>query len=134
MKINNYYDSFNYVFFGIYFVVCLALIAITLFLKVSTTYVIVGIIELIVISILMIFFYVKAYFLQKDKLIIRAGFIRKEIPYKSIKKCYVVKNINPFYSTSIKRLAIKLKNGKEIYISPVKMDNVLMKIIRKVEL
>ena len=39
-----------------------------------------------------------------------------------------------FYSTSIKRLAIKLKNGKEIYISPVKMDNVLMKIIRKVEL
>ena len=41
---------------------------------------------------------------------------------------------DPFYSTSIKRLAIKLKNGKEIYISPVKMDNVLMKIIRKVEL
>ena len=134
MKINNYYDSFNYVFFGIYFVVCLALIAITLFLKVNTTYVIVGIIELIVITILMIFFYVKAYFLQKDKLVIRTGFIRKEIPYKSIKKCYVVKNINPFYSTSIKRLAIKLKNGKEIYISPVKMDNVLMKIIRKVEL
>ena len=56
MKINNYYDSFNYVFFGIYFVVCLALIAITLFLKVNTTYVIVGIIELIVITILMIFF------------------------------------------------------------------------------
>ena len=97
MKINNYYDSFHYIFFGIYFVVCLALIAITLFLKVSTTYVIVGIIELIVITILMIFFYVKAYFLQKDKLVIRAGFIRKEIPYKSIKKCYVVKNINPFY-------------------------------------
>ena len=96
MKINNYYDSFHYIFFGIYFVVCLALIAITLFLKVSTTYVIVGIIELIVITILMIFFYVKAYFLQKDKLVIRAGFIRKEIPYKSIKKCYVVKNINPY--------------------------------------
>ena len=46
MKINNYYDSFYYIFFGIYFVICLALIAITLFLKVSTTYVIVGFIEL----------------------------------------------------------------------------------------
>ena len=75
MKINNYYDSFNYVFFGIYFIICLALIAITLFLKVNTTYVIEGINELIVITILMIFFYVKAYFLQKDKLIIRAGVI-----------------------------------------------------------
>ena len=68
MKINNYYDSFNYVFFGIYFIICLALIAITLFLKVSTTYVIVGFVELAIIFIMMMFFYVKAYFLQKDKL------------------------------------------------------------------
>lgn len=134
MKINNYYDNFHYVFFGIYFTTCLALITIILVLKVNTMYVILGILELFVVFLLMLFFYVKIYFLQKDKIVIRSGFIRKEIPYKDIKKCYVVKNINPFYSTSIKRLAIKLKNGKEVYISPVKMDNVLMKIIRKVEL
>ncbi len=134
MKINNYYDNFHYIFYGIYFVICLSLISITLFLQVSLFYIIVGIIQLVIISILMLFFYAKAYFLKKDKIVIRSGFVRKEIPYKDIKKCYVVKNLNPFYSTSLKKLAIKLKNGKEIYISPVKMDNVLMKIIRKVEL
>lgn len=134
MKINNYYDNFHYIFFGIYFIICLALISYNAFFESEYSLRNRWIYRTSYYIIMMMFFYVKAYFLQKDKLVIRAGFIRKEIPYKSIKKCYVVKNINPFYSTSIKRLAIKLKNGKEIYISPVKMDNVLMKIIRKVEL
>lgn len=133
MKVKNYYDTFNYLFFGIYFIVCLSLLTIVFVLRVNALYVVMGLALLVIIILMMIFFYVRTYYLTKDYITIRAGFINKNIYYKDIQKCYIIKNINPFYSSSIKRIAITLKNGKEIYLSPIKMDNTLLKIIRKVE-
>lgn len=133
MKIKNYYDNFYYVFFGIYFTICLVFISIILALHVNTLYVVLGIAFLIIILSLIIFFYFRVYRINEKSITIRAGFIKKVIPYKNIKKCFIVSNINPFYSTSYKRIALRLKNGKEIYISPVKMDNTLMQIMRKAD-
>ena len=133
MKIKNYYDNFNFVFFGIYFIICLIFITIILVLNVSATYFVFGVLFLIIISILMIFFYIRSYVLEENYILINAGFIKKKISYKQIKKCYIEKNFNPFYSSSYKRIALKLKKGNIIYISPVKMDSILLQIIRKAE-
>ena len=133
MKIKNYYDNFNFVFFGIYFIICLIFITIILVLNVSATYFVFGVLFLIIISILMIFFYIRWYVLEENYILINAGFIKKKIPYTQIKKCYIEKSINPFYSSSYKRIALKLKKGNIIYISPVKMDSILLQIIRKAE-
>lgn len=133
MKIKNYYDYFNFVFFGIYFIICFVFLTIILVLNVSATYFIFGVVLLIIVLSLMIFFYFREYILEDNYILIKAGFIKKHIPYKQIKKCYIDNNLHPFYSSSYKRIALKLKNGNIIYISPVKMDNTLLQIMRKVE-
>ena len=86
MKIKNYYDNFHYVFFGIYFTICLVFISIILALHVNTLYVVLGIAFLIIILGLIIFFYFRVYRINEKSITIRAGFIKKVIPYKNIKK------------------------------------------------
>ena len=77
MKVKNYYDTFNYLFFGIYFIVCLSLLTIVFVLRVNTLYVVMGLALFVIIVLMMIFFYVRTYYLTKDYITIRAGFINK---------------------------------------------------------
>ena len=133
MKIKNYYDYFNFVFFALFILPWGLKSLKTLVLNVSATYFIFGVVLLIIVLSLMIFFYFREYILEDNYILIKAGFIKIRIPYKQIKKCYIDNNLHPFYSSSYKRIALKLKNGNIIYISPVKMDNTLLQIMRKVE-
>lgn len=61
---------------------------------------------------------------------IKIGWFTKSYPLKDIKKCYITDNIYLSYATSKKRLCVEFESH-EIYISPEKMDEVLLELIKK---
>ena len=84
---------------------------------------------LVITALMMWHFYVRCYELDKKGIKIRVGFFTKTYHYRDIKKSYITTNNRISYAMSKKRIAINFKNGKEIFISPEKMDEALLKII-----
>lgn len=130
MKLRAYIDNAYFVLCNCYFIFCLVLSFLVIILHVSTLYLVLGILMGIVTCIMMFHFYARSYHLDRSKLIIRVGLFKKVIPYKDIKKSYITSNHRLSYATSKKRIGIKLKKSeKEIYISPEKIDEALLKLI-----
>lgn len=131
MKLKNYIDNTYYVLCNSYFIICLVCASLAIILNVSVLHLSFGIAGIALISILMYFFYARVYYFEKKELIVRVGFFVKRFKYKDIKKSYITKNNRLSYATSKKRIAIKFKGrkGKEIYISPERMDEALLKLI-----
>lgn len=130
MKRQNYIDTKYYVAFNIYFVLCFVLSILVVLLHTRISYTLYGIFTLVFSITLAFLFYKREYILEKDCLLIKVGFISKNIKYKDMKKCYITQNNDLSYATSNKRICIELKN-KKIYISPLKMDEVLLELIKK---
>lgn len=129
MKVKNYIDNNYYLFFGIYFAFCFVLSILTVLLDVSTKLLIIGLIIFLISLNFWYFFYYREYYFDKEYFDIKIGFFRKRFYYKDIKKCYITKNNIPSYATSYQRICIE-QNNKKIYISPEKMDEILMLLIR----
>lgn len=130
MKLKTYIDNTYYVAFNSYFIICLILSMQVIILKSNILYFSLGVVFLVITLILMYFFYSRTYVFNKKDLTIKLGFIKKKVYYKDILKSYITSNYHISYATSKKRIALKLKNRKkEIYISPEKIDEALLKII-----
>ena len=130
MEFKNYMDDTYYVLSALYFIVCFVLLTLVLVLDVGTIYFVVSVSLFILLSVGFYCHFYRSYTLERKELVIKCGFITKKIAYKNIKKCYITRNNRISYATSKKRIAVKLKN-KEIFISPLKMDEFLMKLINK---
>ena len=131
MKLKNYIDNTYYVLCNSYFIICLVCAALAIVLNVSIMHLSFGIVGIIFIATLMYFFYAREYSFNKNDFTIKIGFIIRRFKYKDVKKSYITKNNRLSYATSKKRIAIKFKGrkGKEIYISPERMDEALLKLI-----
>ena len=130
MEFKNYMDDTHYVLSALYFIICFVLLTLVLVLDVSTLYFVVSLGLFVLLSVGFYCHFYRSYILGRKELVIKCGFITKKVTYKDIMKCYITKNNRISYATSKKRIAIKLKN-KEIFISPLKMDEFLMKLINK---
>lgn len=131
MKVKNYIDNTYYVLCNLYFIICFVCAGLVIVLNASALYLAFGIVCLGIIAVLAYLFYCRSYTFDKKGFSIRVGFFVKHFKYKDIKKSYITKNNRLSYATSKKRIAIRFKGkkGKEIYISPLKMDEVLLKLI-----
>jgi len=130
MKLKAYVDNTYYVLCNCYFIFCLVLSFLVIILNVNALYLSLGIIFTVITGIIMFHFYARSYFFDKKQLVIRVGLFVKKIKYRDIKKSYITSNNRLSYATSKKRIGIILKGkGKEIFISPEKMDEALLKII-----
>jgi len=131
MKVRNYIDNMYYVLGSVYFIICFVCAGLVIVLNASMFYLTIGISCLVIIAVLAFLFYDRTYYFDKKEFRIRVGFFIKRFKYKDIKKSYITTNNRLSYATSRKRIAIKFKGrkGKEIYISPLKMDEVLLKLI-----
>ena len=130
MKIKNYIDNFYYVLFGSYIILCFVMAVIIIIFNCGVNDILFGIFGLILLILLSHFFYDRYYVIKRDFIEIKCGFLNKKIKYKDIKKCYITKNNKLSYATSKKRICIET-NDKKYYISPEKMDEVLLKLIQK---
>ncbi len=130
MKYKNYIDNSFYLVFNLYLFTCFILSLIIIALHVNRHFVICGIWFLIFTVIFAYFFYARSYYLDKEKLVVKIGFFHKTYLLKNMKKCYITENRNLSYATSRKRLCIELINYS-IYISPEKMDEVLLELIKR---
>jgi len=129
MKSKNYVDNVYFYFASIYLLVCFVLSCYVIFLWASPAYVAFGIFCLLVTIFIYYFFFHRSYTFNRNHFLIKLGFIKKRIDYKDIKKCFVTENYRLSYATSKKRICVTLKNKKNIYISPERMDDALMKLI-----
>lgn len=130
MKLKAYIDNTYYVLCNSYFVLCLVLSFWVIVLNANAIYFSLGIICVVITGVLMFHFYARSYYFDKKELVIRIGLFVKKIKYRDIKKSYITSNSRLSYATSKKRIGIKLKGkGKEIFISPEKMDEALLKLI-----
>ena len=129
MKLKTYIDNQYYILGGLYFIVCIVLSSLVIILNVNGLYLGLGITMLIITALLMWHFYVRCYYFDKKEFKVRIGFFVKKYHYRDIKKSYITENNRISYATSKKRIAISLKNGKEIFISPEKLDEALLKLI-----
>lgn len=132
MKYNNYIDNKYYLVFNLYLITCFVLSMTIIILHVDKHFLTFGIYSLVFTIIFAYFFYSRSYYLDSKNLIVQIGLFHKAYPLKSIKKCYITENHNLSYATSRKRLCIELQNYS-IYISPEKMDEVLLELIKKIE-
>jgi hypothetical protein len=130
MKYKNYIDDNYYVVFNSYLIVCFVLSMIVIILHVCLGYLICGIFTLIFTMLFTFFFYSRYYYVNKKELVVKIGWFTKCYNLKKIKKCYITDNILLSYATSKKRLCIEF-DDYEIYISPEKMDEVLLELIKK---
>ena len=128
MKVKNYVDEFYYLISFIYYIICLALAVVVLLLHVKASYTIISMGVIVLTSTILYLFLGKKYEIHDKYLIIQSGFFKKKIRYSEIKKCFITRNSTLSYATSLKRIALKLKN-KVVYISPQNMDGVLRTII-----
>ena len=130
MKLKTYIDNTYYVLWNCYFIFCLVLSFLVMILNVNILHFYLGLFCMIITGLLMFNFYARSYHFDKKELIIRVGLFVKRIKYRDIKKSYITSNNKLSYATSKKRIGIKLKNKtKEIFISPEKMDEALLKLI-----
>lgn len=132
MKIKNYIDNFYYVLFGSYIILCFIMAVIIIIFNSGINDVLFGTIGLLLLILLSYFFYDRYYVIKRDFIEIKCGFINKKIKYKDIKKCFITDNNRLSFATSKKRLCIETKD-KKYYISPEKMDEVLLILLRKME-
>ena len=130
MKYRNYINNTYYVVFNTYLIVCFVLSTLVIILHVNKIFLIFGIIILIFTILLAFFFYYRCYYLDNKCLTIKVGFIKKKYDLNSIKKCYITEGNDLSYATSKKRLCIEFENHR-IFISPEKMDEVLLYLIKK---
>ena len=130
MKYKNYIDDNYYVVFNSYLIVCFVLSMIVIILHVCLGYLICGILALIFTILFTFFFYARYYYVNKKELVVKIGWFNKSYSLKEIKKCYITDNILLSYATSKKRICIEFESH-EIYISPEKMDEVLLELIKK---
>lgn len=130
MKYRNYIDNNYYFVFNSYLIVCFVLSLLIIILHVNTAFLICGILALIFTIVFTCFFYERSYYLDKKELIVRIGFFTKKYALKDIKKCFITENNFLSYATSKKRLCIELADHV-IYISPEKMDEMLLELIKK---
>ncbi|MBQ6841304.1 MAG: PH domain-containing protein [Bacilli bacterium] len=129
MKLKNYLDNTYYVVAGSYFTLCLVLSTLIVILRVNTLYLCLGIGFIALITLMMFFFYCRNYEFDRRSFVVRVGIFKKRYLYKNIKKSFITENHRMSYATSKKRIAIVFKNKKEIWISPEKMDEALLKLI-----
>ena len=129
MKLKSYIDNTYYVLWNCYFILCLVLCGLIIVLNTNALLFSLGIIMLCVTVFIMYHFYSRSYFFDKKEFRVRVGFFTKKYQYKDIKKSYITSNNRFSYATSKKRIAILFKKGKEIFISPEKMDEALLKLI-----
>lgn len=129
MKLKTYYDNLYFVAAGSYFITCLVLSALVVILHVNTLYLSLGIMFIVLITGMMYFFYLRSYIFDKRSFTVKVGCFKKKYYYKDIKKSVITQNHRMSYATSKKRISIVFKNKKEIWISPVKMDEALLKLI-----
>ena len=131
MKVKNYIDASNYLKMTIPFILGLILSFLVIIMNYSKYYFISGIVCLLLLIILFYNYYYRSYIFKEKEMIIRYGFFSRNYKYRQIKKCFIT-DINIFsYATSKRKLCIELKNKQKIYISPVKMDEVLLMLINK---
>ena len=130
MRYKNYIDDKYYVVFNLYLIVCFVLSMLIIILHVNTSFLICGVLSLIFTITFTYFFYNRSYYLDKKELIVRIGFFYHKYYLKNIKKCYITENRCLSYDTSRKRICIVFKDYS-IYISPEKMDEVLLELIKK---
>ena len=130
MKLKSYIDNTYYVLCNSYFILCIVLSFLVVILNTNGFYLSLAITMLIITGVLMFHFYARSYHFDKNELIIRVGLFVKRIKYKDIKKSYITTNNRLSYATSKKRIGIKIKGRvNEIFISPEKMDEALLKLI-----
>lgn len=131
MKTKNYIDNFYYIFFGLYFIICFAMSILILLLHTSTVNIVIGAIGLVLNLLGCFFFYIRAYFFEPNGFKIKIGCFTKNINYKDVNDCYMTKNNVLSYATSQKRIGLDLEGkNKHVYISPEKMDDVLVTLTK----
>lgn len=129
MKIKNNVDDNYITLLYAYFLSCLSFSITTLCIKVTTVKL--GVITAMgIINLIIIYFIFNRYYrLNKNFLIIKVGPILKKISTKDIKKAYITSFRGISYTTSERCICIETKKHK-YYISPKKMDEVLMQLIK----
>lgn len=131
MKRRNYIDRVYYVFFNTYFLLCAEMALLVILLNARAAYFWLGLVIMLIVGIICYFFYARDYDFSDDAIIVKVGFITKEIPYRSITNCYITRNNRLSYATSVKRIGLTLEGKKnDIYISPEQMDEILV-LLRK---
>lgn len=131
MKYKNHIDNYYYLLYGTVFASCIIASILILILHATKLLTILGILCLIISFICLYLFNSRNYEITNKNLIIRVGPFKKTYKLKDIKRSVITRNRKLSYATSIKKINILFKNGKEIGISPIKMEEVLMKIINK---
>lgn len=128
MKVKNRIDNKYGILVLCYFMVCLFIGSITIFFHVSAFYVALTSVLLCLNVIFTYLIIARKYELGEKNLIIKVGPFKKVIKYKDIKKAFITKTHRLSFNTSEKCICIKTKD-QEYYISPYKMDEVLLKLI-----
>lgn len=128
MKIRNDIDSNCFYLLYLYLLFCLFFSISILLISVTPAKLGIVILLSIINFIILYFVFARYYKITKTQLIIKVGPIIKVIKMKDIKKIYITNYFGISFNTSERCICVETKIHK-YYISPKKMDEVLMQLI-----